>query len=566
MDRVQIGAIGLAAALIVTWLLTLPRSPSGPLEPERGAGPQAERIEKLPAPGVHDAGVATVPEDDALRYEFVKGVVTVLENDAVRVGVSSIGGRFTTIRLKLYEDRVGGSAGAVELVTLPEAGTGLVLLQGEEVSGLEAAAHEPLREGPRKVRLVAERAGVRVERRIELDERGYGAWVRVKVDNRGPRPIEPGFELRWYGGERAPDAPDRFPSYSLVALAGGDVRRTPVSGLGRAGFFRSVFGGDVWPGELLAAPVEWVGLDSQYFMSVAMAENPMEAMAFVGPLGQDRGVASLRYPPFAVPPGREIERSYRIYLGPKVEEVAAAVSPRLADGLRTGWAWIRPLVVLFEHLLVWTHDHVVPNYGVAIILLTVLLRLLTYPLTQKSMSSMRRFSVIAPEMKALQDKYKGDRTRLQQEMMALYQRKGINPLAALGGGCLPMVVQFPFLIALYFALQGSIELRHAPFFGWIRDLSAPETLFWVAGVPVRLLPVLMGGAMVLQQRLTPATNVDPQQRQMMMWMSVMFVFLFYQFPSGLVLYWFVSNLLGIAQQVWVNRQPVAAGERAASRA
>jgi YidC/Oxa1 family membrane protein insertase len=148
-------------------------------------------------------------------------------------------------------------------------------------------------------------------------------------------------------------------------------------------------------------------------------------------------------------------------------------------------------------------------------------------------------------------------------MMALYQRKGINPFAAMGGGCLPMLIQFPFLIALYFALQGSIELRHAPFFWWIRDLSAPEELFSIAGVPIRLLPLMMGGSMVLQQRLTPTAGVDPQQKQMMTWMSVMFIFLFYQFPSGLVLYWFVSNLLGIAQQFWVNRQGRSAAARSA---
>ena len=251
--------------------------------------------------------------------------------------------------------------------------------------------------------------------------------------------------------------------------------------------------------------------------------------------------------------------------GPAYRPEVAAVDLRLDPALQVGWSWARPLVRLFEGMLEWTYRHLVPNYGVAIILLTILLRLVTYPLTQKSMKSMRRFSEIAPEMKVIQQKHKDDKSRQQQEMMALYQRKGINPFAAMGGGCLPMLIQFPFLIALYFALQGSIELRHAPFFGWIRDLSAPEQLFDIAGVPIRLLPLMMGATMVLQQRLSPSAGMDPQQRQMMMWMSVMFIFLFYQFPSGLVLYWFVSNLLGIAQQFWVNRQGGPAGARPASQ-
>ena len=128
----------------------------------------------------------------------------------------------------------------------------------------------------------------------------------------------------------------------------------------------------------------------------------------------------------------------------------------------------------------------------------------------------------------------------------------------MGGGCVPMLIQMPVMFALYFALQTSIELRHAPFMLWIRDLSAPENFFSVGGIPIRLLPLLMGGSMMLQQRLSPAPNADPQQRQMMTLMSVMFTFMFYQFPAGLVLYWFVSNLLGIAQQLLVNRAPATA--------
>jgi YidC/Oxa1 family membrane protein insertase len=208
-------------------------------------------------------------------------------------------------------------------------------------------------------------------------------------------------------------------------------------------------------------------------------------------------------------------------------------------------------------MLSWTHRYVVANYGIAIILLTFLVRLVTFPLTQRSMTSMQSVSVVAPEMKQLQEKHKDDKVKLQQEMMALYRRKGINPVTAMGGGCLLMLIQMPFLLALYFALQSSIELRHAPFMLWIQDLSAPEDFLAIAGFPIRPLPLLMGVSMVLQQRLMPTPNVDPQQRQMMMWMSVFFIFLFYSFASGLVLYWFVSNLLAIGQQVLVRRQQAA---------
>jgi YidC/Oxa1 family membrane protein insertase len=345
----------------------------------------------------------------------------------------------------------------------------------------------------------------------------------------------------------------------------GGLERRAIGGLGRSGFLGQLFGSEPWEGELYPPAVEWVGIESQYFLLASVAETPEDGRAFLGPLGPDQGLAALGYSAVEIPPGRQLERRFRVYFGPKLASEVRAVDLRLDPALQVGWSWARPLVRLFESMLSWTYGHVVPNYGVSIILLTILLRLVTYPLTQKSMKSMRRFSEIAPEMKALQDKHKGDRVQLQQEMSALYQRKGINPFAAMGGGCLPMLIQFPFLIALYFALQGSIELRHAPFFLWIRDLSAPEELFSVAGVPIRLLPLMMGASMVLQQRLSPTAGVDPQQKQMMTWMSVMFIFLFYQFPSGLVLYWFVSNLLGIAQQFWVNRQGGDAAARPARR-
>jgi YidC/Oxa1 family membrane protein insertase len=194
---------------------------------------------------------------------------------------------------------------------------------------------------------------------------------------------------------------------------------------------------------------------------------------------------------------------------------------------------------------------VIPNYGVAIILITVLVRLAMAPLMTKQMQSMRRLGELQPRMKEIQERFADDRQRQSEEMMKLYRQSGVNPL----GGCFPMLLQFPVFIGLYYALQSSIDLRQAPFLLWIRDLSAPESLFTIPGlgIPVRVLPLLMGASMVLQSKLTP-TSVDPAQARMMMTvMPVMFTVLFYQFPSGLVLYWFVSNLLGIGQQLFVNR-------------
>src|SRR5262249_36567657 len=152
----------------------------------------------------------------------------------------------------------------------------------------------------------------------------------------------------------------------------------------------------------------------------------------------------------------------------------------------------------------------------------------------------------APQLKEIQERYRDDPQRQQQELMALYKRTGLNPLTAVGSGCLPMMIQMPFMIALYYALQGMIELRQAPFMLWINDLSSPEDFITLAGVAIRPLALLMGGSMFLQTYLQPGSS-DPQQqqqRQMMLMMSLVFVVMFYSFPSGLVLYWLVSNLLG----------------------
>ncbi|MEE8558166.1 MAG: membrane protein insertase YidC [Myxococcota bacterium] len=564
MDRVQMGTIALAVLLLVFWFTTLPESQS----PEPGT-PIAEPIERPreapPIAPLVERGALPVPEraDDQSRQEPVTRAT--LENDALRLVVSSLGGRLESIQLKAYPARLGAVEEPVELVTLPTRGTGLVLLGDGPFRGLESLSHERVSARSREVKLRLDRGGLQIERTISVDDSGYGGWIRVSVRNRSSQTLIPKIELVWYGAERSSDAGDHFVNYSLVALAGEGLERRVISGLGKPGMMQSFFGGGLWTGESYPPAVEWAGIESRYFLVGGVAENPADARAFLGPLGLNQGSASLLYPGIEIPPGRELKRSYRVYFGPKLVEAVAPVDVRLEPALQVGWAWIRPLVSLFQSLLTWIHTHLVSNYGIAIIILTIVLRILTFPLTQKSMTSMRRFSDLAPEMKKVQGKYKEDKTRLQQEMMALYKRKGVNPLTAMGGGCLPMLIQFPFLVGLYFALQGSIELRHAPFFAWINDLSTPETLLSIAGVPIRVLPLLMGGSMVLQQRLTPSAGGDPQQKQMMQWMSVMFVFLFYQFPSGLVLYWFVSNLLGIAQQHWVNRKPKGVEKEATPR-
>ncbi len=556
MDRVQLIAIALGIGLLVYWFTTVP-SPQAP-RPQPSVVQQNEPRPPPGAPGtpvlvpMTQSETASLPPPAASLESFDS---ITLENDALRVEISTRGGRLRSVQLKHYRSALDESSGPLELVTVPERGTLLAFLGEGAFARLESVEHEVVRVEPREAELRVVRDGIEVRRVITLDESGYGARLRVSVENRSDARVHPAFQLVWYGQDNSRPTMERFQAYSLVAMEDEGVERTPLQAASNP---MSCAGGGGGPkGRELSRPVEWAGIDSRYFMAVAIAEAPGEASAYQGPIGLHAGQSVLSYPPFEVPPGAHVERNYRLYLGPKIRSDVVAVEPRLEPALRVGWVWVRPLVELFVGMLRWTYDHVIANYGVSIIILTFLVRLGTFPLTQRSMKSMQSVSIVAPEMKLLQEKHKDDKAKLQQEMMALYRRKGINPLTAMGGGCLLMLIQMPFLLALYFALQSSIELRHAPFMLWIQDLSAPEDFFSIAGLPIRPLPLLMGLSMVLQQRLMPTPNVDPQQRQMMMFMSVFFIFLFYSFASGLVLYWFVSNLLAIGQQVLLRRKTAA---------
>lgn len=200
------------------------------------------------------------------------------------------------------------------------------------------------------------------------------------------------------------------------------------------------------------------------------------------------------------------------------------------------------------------------NYGISIVVLTFLLRLVFLPLTVKSMKSMKavqyKMQKIKPQIDALKEKYKDDKSTQQAEMMKLYSSNDINPLSSLGG-CLPLLVQFPVFIALYFALLYSIDLRHSSFL-WVADLSQPEHLFDVAGVPFRILPLAMGVSWFLSQRLTPMTSPGSEtmelQMKLMQFMPIIFTVMFWGLPSGLILYWTVSNILSIGQQLYINRK------------
>lgn len=240
--------------------------------------------------------------------------------------------------------------------------------------------------------------------------------------------------------------------------------------------------------------------------------------------------------------GSQASFAAQFYAGPKIQEKLQHISPGLDLTVDYGWLWF--IAQALFKLLAWIQSIVV-NWGVAIIMLTLLVKIALYPLSLASYRSMAKLRKITPEMTRLKEQYGEDRQKMGQAMMELYKKEGVNPL----GGCLPILVQMPVFISLYWALMESVELRHAPFFGWIHDLAAMDPYF--------ILPVIMGASMWFQQSLNPEPP-DPMQAKVMKLMPVVFSFFFLWFPSGLVLYWVINNLVSIAQQWWINRQIEAA--------
>ncbi len=289
--------------------------------------------------------------------------------------------------------------------------------------------------------------------------------------------------------------------------------------------------------------IHWFGVRSRYFTSTLIAENPMfgTVEAKVDDNGKVR--TELRVPLQETGPSRY---SFQIYTGPMEYDRLSALDVGLENAVDLGWSWIRPFSRLLLFAMNWLHEFI-PNYGVVIIILSVVTKLMFYPLTKKSLESMRALQVLKPEMDKLNEQYKDDPQRKQQEIFELYKKHKVNPL----GGCLPMLVQMPVFVALYSVLSNAIELRKEPFFLWINDLSVPDAIGSLLGFPIHILPILMAVTMLIQSKLTPT---DPRQAALTYIMPVMMLFFFYALPSGLVLYWTVSNVLQIGQQFMINRE------------
>ena len=283
----------------------------------------------------------------------------------------------------------------------------------------------------------------------------------------------------------------------------------------------------------------WGGYESKYFIASFIPANPALTSIIMNRDARDMVSVGIKGQKELIPGGQSGSFTYTLYLGPKEHNLLKAQNVGLEDSIDFG-SWLKWLAMPLLLVLNFIHNYIA-NYGVAIIILTLLIKIIFWPLGNLSYKSMKEMQNLQPKLAEMREKYKTDQAKLSQETMALYKIHKVNPL----GGCLPMIIQIPIFFGLYKALLYSIELRHSPLFWWIQDLSAKD--------PYYITPIIMGATQFIQQKMTP-TMGDPMQAKIMLFMPIVFTFFFLNFPSGLVIYWLFNNILSIGQQYYINKK------------
>jgi YidC/Oxa1 family membrane protein insertase len=510
------------------------------------SAPVAQDTLPTPAAPASTAHADAVPADTALAATTTApaGRLITVDTDLLQARINTVGGDIRRLDLLKYRAHADETAPPYRIFDAdpPRAyhpQTGLLA-----PAGVQAPDHQALfTASADSYRLAADAdrlevplawtdagAGVQV-RKIYTFERGrYDIGLRYEIRNTGQQP----WQAQPYAQLLRRRGADAAHNIFMPASFQGAVYYSSADKYHKLGY-----------DQMLKSPLAitlsdgWVGLSEHYFVTVFLLAKGQAHDCYTKALTEDRFLAGCIAGPLSVAPGQTVSWQTRLYAGPKAQDSLEDVAEGLALTVDYGKLTVIAQPVFW---LLRTIHGLVGNWGVAIILVTLLIKLAFYRLSAASYRSMAHMRKVQPKIMALRERYKDDRQQLNEKMMELYRTEKINPL----GGCLPVVVQIPVFIALYWVLLESVELRHAPFVLWIRDLSGAD--------PYYVLPVLMGISMFLQQRMTPMVGMEPMQRRVMMAMPLVFTVFFALFPAGLVLYWFVNNVLSIAQQWFINRQ------------
>jgi YidC/Oxa1 family membrane protein insertase len=454
------------------------------------------------------------------------------ENDFYTIQFNKRGGVISSVELSQYRQENSPEADKVSLLDREHEISSLYILSG---SGFGLNGNEVYEVTQRSVNNQDE---VIFEARLDNDIRiskvfrflpdSYLVNVQVDLVNESGTTLQDGVQIALNNFWDESFADNRFDYIGFTSYVDGELREDEVKEITSAS-------------KTYTQEVSWSGYTTKYFLSALVDTNGVfDAVSLERDGKRISNIAHIS--DLSIGADSKVSFSFDVYLGPKDVDYLSTAGENLTEVVDFGFFSFlsKPLHLCLNFFYDYVH-----NYGVAIIILTLIIKLLFWPLTQKSYASMKAMQTLQPEMKKLREKYRGDKEGLNRSMMELYKKHRVNPL----GGCLPMLVQIPVFIALYKVLLSTIELRHAPFALWITDLSVKD--------PYYITPVIMGITMFIQQKMTPST-MDPLQAKMMLAMPVVFTFIFLNFPSGLVLYWLVNNILTIFQQYLIYRKPAVA--------
>lgn len=518
MDRRTLATVAICFLIFLGWqkLYIEPRMPKGrTVETTATVTPSASVQTTAPIQNVPQGVIAAPTKGTEVAAGPVISKPLTLSLGGADVGSGSQ--FFTGWRLKGYHQGVGQDSPSIDLKAVTnQEGEGQIAFDLPEFSYL-ADVRGNLVSTPSGVAWVYEDANVKLVR--EMSASGAQPYVDMKItaEFKNKRPNNAFVFLTAQSGSNDPEAQDR----QLVYWSNKSVERVALK--------ENIEQRDV------VNPVKWIGTANRYFLMTLISQNGTEPRALIQPTGTHAGRISMVYPL----KGNNITIPLRSYFGPKDLDILRSVDPTLDTTVDFGWFTIfaYPLLKLMKWFFTLFH-----NYGVSIVLLTLLVKLITYPLTYKSMKSMKEMARLQPQLQKIREKHKDDKEALNREMLSLMKTHGYNPMA----GCLPILIQMPVFFALYRVLYGSIELYHAPFMLWIHDLSARD--------PFYVTPILLTVTMYIQQKMTPNTATDPAQAKMMQFMPVIFGAFMLTLPSGLTVYMLVNAVASIVQQFFLNRK------------
>lgn len=484
------------------------------------------------------------------------GELLTLRNDVLELEVDTLGGVVSKARLlkHLEEDK-----SPVVLFDRSNdrqyfARTGLVSGSGAELPNHTQIFAATKNQANNSITLVAEKNGVRLEKTFILSKGSYVVEAKHNIKNISAQNLDATLYAELVRDDGKPSFKGKVEESSFYSTFTGPAVYTDAEKFHKINFSDIEKGKSKVPSTQPAGETAWVAMVQHYFVSAWVPPTTYSKDLYVEKLDKNQFRVGVKSKLDALAIGQEKVETFKLFVGPQEERVLENVAPGLELVKDYGWLTIlaKPIFWLLEKI-----HGLVNNWGWAIILLTVFIKLVFFPLSAASYKSMARMKEVQPRLLEMKERFKSEPQKLNQAMMEMYRKEKINPL----GGCFPVLIQIPVFIALYWVLLASVEMRAAPWLGWIQDLSKPDTLFGVwFGAPIGLLPILMAISMFVQTKLNP-TPPDPVQAKLMMLMPIVFSFMFFFFPAGLVLYWVVNNILSIAQQWQINK--IYGGSKAA---